>query len=109
MKDKKPSIETTIRQMKIDDTACQMAMRYHLNPARLEEDNHHTRTVRDLARVVIEEKRYPETVGEWIAMVLLHGHTDSVKKMREHARRAAQVSYMQAERWLNLIDRSRAA
>lgn len=109
LKSRKPSITTTIRQMKIDDIAIQMAMRFNFDPAKLKEDNYHTRTVRNLAQIVVAEKRYPETVGEWVSIVMLHGSDPKVKIMREHAGRAGQASYVKAERWLALIDKVKAA
>ncbi len=105
----KESMGTTIRRMRDDDVACQMVMRYMRDFAAINE-RHSSRAklVLGMANRVLDENRLPQTIGEWISVVLHYGHMHPVLEMRTQAAEAAQASYVQAERWLVMVDEAHA-
>lgn len=99
---------TAIRRMKDDDIARQMVLRYQQNPASLNDPNSaRAKRVLELANGVMNQRRLPQTVGEWLSVVLHYGEQPMIKQMRASAERAAQFSYVQAQRWLDIVDRVR--
>lgn len=104
----KNSTTTTIRTMKDDDIACQMVLRYQQDPNCLYElHSFRASRVAELADKVFVSQRLPQTVGEWVSVVLHYGTHANVVDMRKQARQQSQGSYLRAERWLRLIDRAR--
>ncbi len=106
----KEPISSTIRRMQDDEIACQMVLHYQRDPAFLhDKDSRRARLVLALADRVLDEDRMPLTVGEWVSVVMHYGHMHPVIEMRAEAAEAAQASYIQAERWLKLIDETNKA
>lgn len=98
-------ITDTLRRMRDNDFACQMVLRFQQNPDAIHHPTDHAASrVRELAQRVFEENRFPQTIGEWIAIVLHSEQRRQVEQMCRRAREEAQVAYVKAERWLKLID-----
>jgi len=99
------NITTTVRQLQDDDIACQMVLRTQQNPQALHDpQSARAQRVHEMANQVIREGRMPNTVGEWVSVVLVYRHMPEVQQMVTDACSTMQVSYVQAERWLKLIN-----
>lgn len=95
--------------MKDDDIARQMVLRYQQDPTALNDPGSvRAKRVLEIANMIVEQKRLPKTIGEWLSVVLHYGGEPLVQQMRLNAKRGSQASYMQAKQWLDIIDRVRA-
>lgn len=96
----------TIRRMQDNDIACRVLFRYKADPDTLHnrKDIANRRVIALMERV-LKENRLPQTVGEWIAVVLHRGTDPQTQAMRQQAESEAQAAYNKALRWLCLLDR----
>ena len=98
---------TTMKQMQQDDLAKQAVLRYQSDPNLINTARHPFPLIRPLADKVLQENRQPETIAEWLALIMFHGREPRVRLIRQQAENDLQAVYMQAQRWLELVDNSR--
>jgi hypothetical protein len=102
----------TIRRLQRDDLATQMVLRYHRESTLLDGDIPRNTTLHMLQELssdsLVREER-PTSIAEWIALVLFAADTPTVIALRRVARENADTIYIQAERWLGMIDAQHAS
>lgn len=103
--DRKENRSTTVRKLQEDDLCKQAAMRYIRQPEflQLEEDSL-VALIMHINQRIQDERRPPETISEWITLVLLYPTSQTLLRQREYAIQTQDTAYMQAEQWLRLID-----
>lgn len=101
----------TIRRLRRDDLATTAVMRYQQDPELLDRDiskNPVLGMLKALADTSLKHGERPTSVAEWIALVLFAADNPAVLNLRETASKDADAVFVQAERWLELIDAQHA-
>ncbi|MEO0562808.1 MAG: hypothetical protein AAF125_11885 [Chloroflexota bacterium] len=98
-----------IKLLRRDDLAKQLVLRFQQDPTVLDttDSNPALREMRSLCQRVLEEARLPDQIAEWIAVGLYIPNTKQLTALCNEAQASGEVSYVQSEQWLRIINEKR--